>query len=90
MTEGHGWYPAGVPDTAPPPRQSNSAVAEKCGLSATMVSRLRNGHRVPSFDTMRKVQRAFQIDPHDMDRWFLLVMEEGAGGSKRFLASLWG
>ena len=90
MTEGQGWYPAGMPDTTPPLRQSNQVVAEKCGLSATMVSRLRNGHRIPSFDTMRKVIKAYDLDKGTSERWFWSITTAGAEGSSSFLRRLWG
>lgn len=41
--------------------RTNDELAEALGLSFTMASRLRNGHRLPSIATMRKIQIEFGI-----------------------------
>jgi transcriptional regulator with XRE-family HTH domain len=46
---------------------SNTDFGRRVGVHFTMASRLRNGHRVPSPQTMLAIRKAFDLSPVEVD-----------------------
>ena len=46
---------------------SNADFARRVGVHFTMASRLRNGHRVPSPQTLLSIRDSFGLSPNEVD-----------------------
>ena len=76
-------------DRTHPHNLSHTAVAELIGASLSTVSRVRNGHRLPSVSLMCRMGRFLGLAPVQMVEWMEAIEADGRLGSMLYLDKVW-
>jgi hypothetical protein len=70
-----------------PNHRTNAEIAAVTGLHYSAVSRIRKGNRCPEWETMRAINRAYPFTNKQLAEWTKAILNDGAAGSARFLAT---